>query len=111
MIKLELISPIVPEVEISGEKFTVLLGEIDIQKMLEAVQESAKALESNGDPEKVLEYLHGINNAIDAIIGEGAFAKLAAGRSINAVTAMRWLAAVAEAALEANVEAVKQIND
>lgn len=111
MIKLELISPIVPEVEISGEKFTVLLGELDIQKVLESVQESGKALEGTENAAGVMEFLHSINNAIDAILGEGTFAKLAAGRSINAVTAMQWLAAVAQAALEANVEAVKRIND
>lgn len=111
MVKLSLVSPITPSVEICGHKFDVLLGEIGIHELLSSCRDKASSLQGSATSDQVLEYLHGVNNSIDQILGQGAFAKLANGRSINAATAMQWLASIAEAALKANLEALKAKHD
>lgn len=111
MIKLNLTAPITPTIEIAGHEFTVQLSELDINDLLEQVKAHALGLKDNLSTDDILGYLRNINEAIDKILGEGAMAKLAAGRSVNAATAMRWLRDVAGAALQANMEACKAKND
>lgn len=111
MIKLELTAPITPTIEIAGHEFTVQLSELDINDLLEQVKGHALALKDDPNIDDILGYLRHINEAIDKILGDGAMAKLDAGRSVNAATAMRWLRDVAGAALQANMEACKAKND
>jgi len=111
MIELNLTAPVIPTIKYMGHEFAVQMGELDIIDLLEQAKDRAMNLKDKPSIDDILGYLRHINEAIDNILGEGAMAKLAAGRSVNAATAMRWLRDVAGDALKANMEACKAKND
>lgn len=107
MINLELSPCVTPEIEVNGHRFPVLLGEVGIYETLTEIKNKAIDGDSDPTPEKIIAFCRSVNDAIDSIIGTGAMAKLADGRSVNAATAMKWLGAISSEALAANLEAIK----
>lgn len=107
MNNLELTPCVTPEIEVNGHGFPVLLGEVGIYETLTEVKNKAIDFGSDPTPEKIVTFCRSVNDAIDSIIGTGAMAKLADGRSVNAATAMKWLSAISSEALAANLEAIK----
>lgn len=111
MIELNLTAPVIPKIKYMGHEFNVQMGELDIIDLLEQAKYRALNLKDKPSINDICGYINHINEAIDKILGEGAMSKLAAGMSVNAVTAMHWLGDVAGAALQANMEACKAKND
>jgi hypothetical protein len=94
-----------PQISIDGIVFDLQMSDYDIIKRCQEIFTKFKGYEkSKHSVDEIIADLTAIRSTIDAMLGDGAMAKLAQGKPVGIALAIEWVAAIAQALSEEYAE-------
>ena len=93
-----------PKLVVNGNIFELQISDHELMAMSANLQKKYRSMNAETPNDEVLAAVAEVVEGIDRILGEGAVAKIANGKPVSIVTAVRWLRLITQEAMEAYAE-------
>ncbi len=93
-----------PSIEVNGHVFTLRMSDADIFDQALKISARYAKLSAKTPPAQVLKAVRECAAAVDEMLGEGAMAKISAGRPVRMADALNVMTLIAEAAARSYTE-------
>lgn len=96
---------VAPKLSINGDIFELCLSDAEIMSITSDISKRYTGMAQNGaGKDEIIAAVKEVSETIDKILGEGAVAKIAKGKPVSIVTAIKWLNVIASEAMAVYAE-------